>query len=387
MTMATTNNIFEEHKEKYWKAERKRKSELLLHVSTVTGMHRKACIRKFRRLQMRRYSHSEGRGRSTYYTPDVTAALKDVWEAGNEVCGELLHSVLHEYVNIFLRDDMWNHSDEATAKLRAMSEATVKRRVGSFMKARRKKSGISSTKPSSIKHLIPIFMGPWEGMPPGYGQIDTVRHSSSAGGDCVHTVNYTDAATLSVVPRAQWNKGEGETLQSIENIRSRMMIPMLGLHPDTGGEFVNYKILAWCGKEGIEMSRSRPNHKNDNMYVEERNGHVIRKEIGYITLDCKEAVDALNDFYEVLTPYLFHFVAIRRMIEKEKLSSRYRRVYEKRALTPYHRMQLHIGVSDETKQKLRAEHEKLNPLVLKKEMERRIKKVYDVQKRCGNRKS
>lgn len=385
--METKQEIFNTHKERYFKAHKALKSEILTYVSAVTRMHRKACVRKFRKLQIKDPLRNDGRGRETYYTPDVTAALKDIWEAGNEVCGELLHSVLKEYVDILLRDDMWGHGDEATAKLRVMSEATMKRRVGTFMKARRKKKGISSTKPSHIKHLIPIFMGPWEGMPPGYGQIDTVRHSTSASGDALHTTNYTDAATLAVIPRAQWNKGETETLRSIENIRSRMFSPLLGLHPDTGGEFVNYKVLAWCEKEGIHISRSRPNHKNDNMYVEERNGHVVRKEVGYITLDCREAVDALNNFYDILTPYLFHFVAVRRMIEKEKLSSRYRRVYEKRAMTPYQRMLDHTTVSPETKARLRQEHATLNPLVLKKEMERRMKKVYDVQKRYGNPKS
>ena len=42
------------------------------------------------------------------------------------------------------------------------------------------------------------------------------------------------------------------------------------------------------------------------MYVEERNGHVIRKTVGYVTLNCLEAVGALNGLYDVLTPYLIH---------------------------------------------------------------------------------
>jgi hypothetical protein len=51
---------------------------------------------------------------------------------------------------------------------------------------------------------------------------------------------------------------------------------------------------------GVEMSRSRPSHKNDNMCVEGRNGHVVRKCIGYIRTDCQEAVDALNEYYDAL---------------------------------------------------------------------------------------
>lgn len=69
-------------------------------------------------------------------------------------------------------------------------------------------------------------------------------------------------------------------------IQARMPFPWLGAHPDTGSEFINAFVYGWCQQEKIELSRSRPGKKNDNMYVEERNGHVIRKFIGYLRLDC-----------------------------------------------------------------------------------------------------
>src|ERR1035437_1349930 len=387
MTMTTKNDIFTEHSSQYWKAGKKEKGEILSHVCAVTKMHRKAAVRKFKSLQMRDPCKREGRGRSMYYTPDVTIALKDVWEDGDEVCGELLHPMIREYVGILKRDHMWKHGDEATGKLLAMSEATVKRRVGKFLKARKRRHGISDTKPSHLKHLVPIFIGPWDDKSPGHGQIDTVRHSNSASGDAVYTFNYTDAACLGIFPRAQWNKGQEATRGSMKSIKTTMYFPWLGAHPDTGSEFINEMVIAWCKESNIDFSRSRPNHKNDNMYVEERNGHVIRKTIGYITLDCREAVDALNDVYDILTPYRFHFVAVRRMIEKEKLSSRYRRVYEKKAMTPYQRILERRDVSKEVKERLRKAHDTLNPRTLKIELDRRVSRLYAVQKRFGNQKN
>jgi hypothetical protein len=284
---------------------------------------------------------------------------------------------------------MWKHDTEATGKLLGMSVSTMKRRVGGFMKARRRRKGISMTRPSHIKHLVPIFTGPWDDKPPGYGQLDTVMHSNSAGGDAVYTLNYTDAATMGVFPHAQWNKGQEATKEGLSCIADRMKkeyFPVRGVHPDTGSEFINYTVIPWCKENNIEMTRSRPNHKNDNMYVEERNGHVIRKTVGYITLNCREAVDALNELYEVLTPYLFHFVAVRRMISKERVGARYKRIYEKTPKTPYQRTLEHSAVSDEDKEKLRSVHTTLNPLVLKKEIEKRLRNVYDVQQRFGDRK-
>lgn len=387
MTMQTKNDIFNEHSSQYWKADKYEKGEILSHVCAVTKIHRKAAIRKFRFLQVKDPCKVEARGRSMYYTPDVTAALKDIWEDDDEVCGELLHPMITEYVEILKRDNMWKHSDEATGKLLAMSEATVKRRVGKFLHARRKRHGLSDTKPSHLKHLVPIFIGPWDDKPPGYGQIDTVRHSNSASDDAVYSFNYTDAESLGTFPRAQWNKGQEATRDSMKSIKKILYFPWLGAHPDTGSEFINEMVIAWCKESTIDFSRSRPNHKNDNMYVEERNGHVIRKMIGYITLNCREAVDALNDVYDISTPYRFHFVAVRRMIEKEKLSSRYRRVYEKKAMTPYQRILTHKDVGEEIKEKLRQSHALLNPRILRNEIARRVSRLYAVQKRFGNQRN
>lgn len=382
--METRNDIFKEHLPTYLKANKQVKGELLKHVCVVTGMHRKAVIRKFRVVQMRTAGRPERRGRREQYGADVTLALKTIWQAGNEVCGELLYPMINEYVSILTRDKLWSHTKSTTGKLLLMSMATVKRRIRNFQRIKRGNKGISDTKPSHLKQLVPIFTGPWKDKPPGFGQIDTVRHSNSASGDAVYTLNYTDTATLVVIPKAQFNKGQLATKTSMQAIKAYMPFPWLGAHPDTGTEFINHMVINWCAEEKIEYTRSRPNHSNDNMHVEERNGHVIRRTVGYIPLTCREAVDALNKLYDVLTPYLLHFVAVRRMTSKERVGSKYRRIYEKEAKTPYRRILEHAGVSKEVKTRLTAEHITLNPLLLKREIDSRLKTLYTTQKRYGN---
>src|SRR3989338_369974 len=223
MTMDTKKEVFQEHLGEYLKASRKEKGRILEALQIITEMHRKAVIRAFRREQMRdRMKPKKKAGRRIIYTPDTTAALKDIWKAGNEVCGELLHPMVAEYIEILKRDRMWNHGAEATEKLLHMSLGTMKQRVGEFFKIRRGRKGISATKPSTLKKLIPVFNGPWEDKPPGYGQIDTVVHcGSSLLGDMAYTLNYTDATTYLVIPRAQWNKGMEATRESMKAIKSR----------------------------------------------------------------------------------------------------------------------------------------------------------------------
>ena len=179
--MGTRNDIFQSHLQAYLVADKASKSKLLEHVGAITDMHRKAAIRKFKQLQLRSPSATTPkRGRPVTYTPDVTAALHDIWTAASEICGELLHPALAEYVAILKRDGMWQHGEETTAKLLTMGERTVKRRIAGFMTASRIHHGISATKPSQLKELIPIFIGPWRDKPPGYGQLDTVVHCGSS---------------------------------------------------------------------------------------------------------------------------------------------------------------------------------------------------------------
>lgn len=385
MTMKTKTDIFKEYLEAYLKANKEQKTLLLNHVCFITKMHRKASVRKFNRLQLNDPYANEQRGRREYYGPDVTIALKDIWETGNEVCGELLFPMINEYIDILIRDRKWKHGDGTTSKLRAMKLCTVKRRVHLFIKARGKRNGISTTSPSQLKRLIPTFSGPWRELPPGNGQIDTVIHKDTLLGNAVYTLNYTDSATCLCIPRAQWNKGQVATITSMKAIKELIPYPWLLAHPDSGSEFINKMAFDWCHEQKIKYVRSRSGRKNDNMYVEERNGHVIRKMVGYINLDCEEVVDALNEYYDVMTPYLMHFVCVRRMLGKEKVFSKYKRIYEKIPQTPYQRILEHSSVSKEIKEKLERKHMQLNPMILKQEMAKRLKKVYDIQRQFGNK--
>jgi hypothetical protein len=383
MTMSTKNNIFDEYQEEYLKANKKEKGKILDHVCFVTKIHRKSAIQRFKDLQHPK--EKKKRGRKTFYTIDTTIALKELWRISSHLCGELLHPIVREYVEILQRDELWSHNEETTEKLLLMSESTVKRRISNFVKIKRKKKGLSSTKPSLLKEIIPIFNGPWKEKSTGYGQVDTIVHcGSSLLGDMAYSLNFTDVSTLWIILRAQWNKGQLATRENMEYVKDNLPFPFLGAHPDTGSEFINWHLKNWCDENGIELTRSRPNRKNDNMHVEERNGHVIRKYLGYVRLDCRDVVEVLNELYEVLCRYLNHFIPVRRCLEKKRVGSKYVRKYEKISKTPYQRVLERDDVSDTVKSGLKEEHSNLNPLLLKTEIDRLVKKVYDVQKNCCN---
>lgn len=380
MTMASKNEIFREKLKIYLKGSKAEKQKILDHVCFVTGMHRKAAVRKFKRLQLKDSRLPESRGRPAYYTNDVNLALKEIWQAASEVCGELVHPIIPEYVAALKRDGMWLHGEETTAKLLQMSEGSVKLRVSGFMTGRKPSKGISATKPSKLKELIPIFIGPWKDKPPGYGQIDTVAHcGDTLIGSFAWTVNWTDVATLWGSRRAQRNKGQRATQANIEIIRDHLPFALLGIHPDTGSEFITWLLKGWTEEQGIEMTRSRPYHKDDNAYVEQKNGHVVRRFLGYSRFDCPDIITAMNDLYEALDVYLNHFVASRKLLQKTRDGAKYKKKYDK-GKTPYQRVLASRDIPDDVKAALKQEHEGLNPLLLKREIDRLISRTMRIQR-------
>jgi hypothetical protein len=351
-----------------------------------TKCHPKSVSRTFKRIQLAE-AKPERRGRPRYYDKAVTGALRDAWKAGDCACGELLHPMIQNYVEAMRKFGKWTHGDVATAKLFAMSERTVKRRVTAFRKENgEKKKGKSGTSPSALKNIIPIRKGPWKDTAPGDGQIDTVAHcGETLAGSFIWSLDYTDIATYWTVIRGQWNKGQEATKENVIAIRERLPFPLLAIHPDSGGEFINWFLKEWCDAEKIDLSRSEPYKKNDNMCVEERNGHVIRRYLGWERLDAIPTLPLVNELCDTVNLYVNHWKAVKRMISKERIGAKYKRTYEKRAMTPYERVLARSEITEEVKDKLRKEHETLDPLSLLRKIATLKKKIYEITKMARNR--
>ena len=138
-------------------------------------------------------------------------------------------------------------------------------------------------------------------------------------------------------------------------------------HLDCGSEFLNYYFLDETEKSRIDQTRSRSGKKNDNAFIAERTGHVVRKWIGSERYDTKAHVAALNAVYEKLDLYLNHFQAMRRCVKRERVGAKYVRVYDA-PQTPYARALAHKKISKLQKEKLSAQHALLNPVTLLKEI-------------------
>ncbi len=387
MIMATKHDVLKEELAGYLRAKRKEKEAILDRLETTVKMHRKAIVRRFKVLQTRKedYDWFDHRGRDVYYTPDCIEALHDVWTISHELCAERLHPILHEYVDILIRDNMWHHSDEATGKLQAMSVGTMKKHTQSFDRIV-SGGGRNMTKPSSLKEVIPVRRGPWENPEPGRGEIDTVAHCGNDGsGEYGFTLQYTDVSLLWCFLEAQMGKGKKDTVDSMQRIYERSPFPLEWIDPDSGSEFINWYMNGWCKERKIIMTRIRPGMKNDHGRIEQKNDKNVRKCAGYIRIDTKERLAVLKEMYKILEIYINHFLPSMMCIKKIRYNiSHSSRKYDL-AKTPYQRFMEHKKISRESKEQMRRFHQTLNPKVLHDELLKLRKLLFKGAKFTKNR--
>jgi len=378
MDMVTITKIFKEHKDDYVKGTKQQKQAILDHVCAITGITRKAAIRKFRTLQTRLegINYHDRRGRPVYYTKDVTDALRYLWEIASGICAERLHAGREEYLGPLIRDGMWPYGDVATGKLRAMSIGTMKSRITQF--ERTVQGGARShTKPSDLKEVIPVRRSPWDDPPPGVGEIDTVHHSgNTAEGRYASTVQYTDVSLTWCLLEAQMGLGKQETREHIEAMVERLPVPLQWLDPDTGSEFINWHLDGWCRERDIEMTRIRPGKKDDHGRIEQKNSTNVRQFTGYIRIDTDRKLRELRELLSVLEVYINHFLPSMKCVKKVRTNAAHSsRTYDT-PQTPFRRLMEHPDIPKQVKRDQQAYHDTLNPKTLHDEIIRLRRKLF-----------
>lgn len=376
MTMKTKHEVIEDALHEYLKAGKEEKGKILDRLEDTTKMHRKAIIRRLRALQTRKegYDWNDKRGRRVYYTPDVTEALRFVWDVSHELCAERLHAIVGEYVTALKKD--WAFNDEVTGKLLSMSIGIMKERISHFEKVV-SGGGRCMTKPSDLKEIIPVRRGPWENPPPGFGEIDTVAHCGNTGeGGFACTVQLTDICLTWCFLEPQMGKGKAETLESIKAMYERSPYELLGLDPDSGSEFINWNIKDWCDTKKIELTRIRPGMKNDHGHIEQKNDKNVRKFAGYIRIDTDDRLEKLRDMAKVLETYINHFLPSMKCVEK----IRYNITHSSRKYdvpkTPYRRFMEHPKIPPKAKETMKTFHDTLNPKTLHDQVLRARKELF-----------
>lgn len=378
--------ILESLREKYHRASKKGKSEILNEVCQQFSCHRKHAIRMLKKGKPGRKAAPLRRGRkSKYDTPEFLGRLHKVRRVMEFRNAEVIKANMVEWLP-FIEQHYGSLEGEVRAKLLTISASTMKRY---FKRAREQAGhGLSTTRPASILRTeIPIRTDSfWDETAPGKLACDTVGHcGNSTQGEYISSLDMVDPVTHWTAQRAVWSKGALGVLQATKEIEAGLPFKLIGLHVDNGTEFVNNhfrrEFLDKSVRGPFAFTRSRAYHKNDNCHVEQKNWSVVRRYFGYDRLDFQELVPMMNDLYaNELYLYLNHFCRTFKLCQKIAIKSRYRRVYGAPE-TPYERVLSNPHVPQSIKDQLKLTHEGLDPVALKITIEHKLRKIFHTWRR------
>ena len=381
--------VTREYKPRYQKASKKEKRAILDEYVKLTGYHRKSAVRllctkpvkqvmiylngKAVKIKPDKKRPSNRKGKRIY-NDEVIDCLRLVWTFFWYKCGKILCPLMRQQMTSIARWPAFNITGEIAEKLMKISPATIDRYLKKDKLALKLK-GKSLTKPlKSLKSLIPVrsFYTAEERKKPGFWQTDTVHHcGQSTIGHYVHSLTATDVCSGWIELRSLLNNAQKWSFEALSDIRNTTLLPVLEFHPDNGSEFINQYTEAWCRKEGIAFTRSRSQKKNDNCFIEQKNGAVVREYVGYDRLEGVEEQKLLADIYHHLPPLLNFFMPTRRLKSKTRVGSREIRVYDE-PRSPFQRLIESAEVSQELKDSLLKQIALYNPVELQQNVNKAI---------------
>jgi hypothetical protein len=217
---------------------------------------------------------------------------------------------------------------------------------------------------------IPVKLpNEWDRQTPGNLQLDFVAHcGQSAAGHFLYTLSVADIASGWWEAQGLLGRSQYAALEAFKATRKRLPFRVREIHPDNDSALINDLIYSWCRERNIAMSRSRPLHKNDNAWVEQRNWTHVRKIVGYRRLDTQTQLQLLNALYADLTLYKNLFQPVIKLAEKRRTSGKLHRVYSP-PITPYHWLMQSRRLSPVNRKRLRQLYETTNPAELKRRID------------------
>ena len=389
LNMKEKQAVTREYKGRYQKTTKKEKKALLDEFIKLTGYHRKYAVRllgakptkqvmfytdgKAVKLKPEKKRPSNRKGKRIY-NDEVIACLRLVWRFFWFKCGKILAPLMRQQMSFIARWKAFGITPEIAERLEKISPASIDR----YLKKDKENLKVkvkSLTKPiDSLKSRIPIrtFYSSHERKTPGFWQTDTVHHCGQATyGHYILSLTATDVFSGWIEPRSLLNNAHSWTFKALSDIRGSVPLPVLEFHSDNGSEFINNATEAWCKKEGIAFTRSRSHKKNDNCFVEQKNGAVIREYVGYDRLEGLQEQALLAAIYRPLAPLLNFFMPTQRLKSKTRVGSKEIKVYDE-PRSPFQRLMDSAELPQGTKDSLEKQISLYNPVELQHNVNKAI---------------
>lgn len=375
MSLKARQELTSSIRTRYQQASYQEKQKILDQYVSVTSYHRKAAIRI---LRAQPSAQKKPRICKVKYDATVKAVVEQVWQIANRICGKRLVPLLTELIPALEKFGHLALEAEVRAKVLALSPATADRLLHDIRKKEKRSKG-TTRRGKLLKSQVPLrTFSEWEEVKPGFLEADLVAHcGESMGGQFLNTLTLVDVASGWTECLAVLCKEQHLVLEGLKKGRALLPFPLLGVDTDNGTEFLNEVWLRYCQQEELTFTRSRPYRKNDQCFVEQKNGAVVRRMIGYDRYEGSAACEKLGELYGVLRLYQNYFQPSMKLLGKKRTGAKVSKKYEA-AQTPYQRLLKSEAVSEEEKEKLRQEYAKLDPLRLYQEIVRKQEAFWDL---------
>lgn len=361
--MGTRDELLEAVAVRYRAATRAEKGRILTEFADISGYHRKHAERLLRRDHV--VDRSRPRPERRIYDDAVREALVVLWEAGDRICGKRLKPLIPLLIPAMERHGHLTLDETVRLRLLEISAATIDRvlapaRAGASGGGRRR-----NAHSSAVRRSVPVrTFADWNDPAPGYMEADLVAHSGpSASGSFVQTLTLTDVATGWTECAPLLFREQHLLSEVMTALCPALPFPLLGFDTDNDSVFMNETIKDWCEAAQVAFTRSRPYRKNDQVHVEQKNGAVVRRMVGYRRYAGIAAATELAHLYRYMRLYVNFFQPSFKLMEKTRDGARVTKRYHS-PLTPFQSVQAHPAVAQEAKDALAAQFGQLDPVVL-----------------------
>ncbi|MGP0094990.1 MAG: transposase [Xanthobacteraceae bacterium] len=302
-----------------------------------------------------------------------------LWEASDRVCGKRLKVMIPTLLPALERHGRLELSKADRVLVLEVSATTIDRQLVDTKIAaaggKRRRVGFYS----AIRREVPIrTFNDWNDPAPGFCEVDMVAHGgTSVAGAFIQTLTMVDVATGWTECMPLVTRESGFVVQAMERAQSLFPWLVLGADFDNDSAFMNDVVVPWCREQKIEVTRSRAYKKNDQAFVEQKNGAVVRRLVGYGRFEGIDTARVLVRLYAASRLHTNFFQPSFKLKEKRREGAKVIKRYHAPA-TPYARALAHPMVTEAVKKRLREQYRTLDPVAL-------LAEIRAAQEELGNR--
>src|SRR6202008_3556422 len=299
------------------------------------------------------------------YGATIKDALTALWEASDRVCGKRLKVMIPILLPALEQHGRLQLGQPDRDRVLAISAATIDRLLGDVKVAasggRRRRAGFYS----AIRREVPIrTFNDWDSPPPGFCEVDMVAHGgTSVAGSFIQTLTMVDIATGWTECLPLLTRDGSLVVEAMKHVQSLFPWLLRGVDFDNDSAFMNDVVVAWCHEQKLEVTRSRAYKKNDQAFVEQKNGAIVRRLMGYGRFEGTGTARVMARLYAAARLYVNFFQPSFKLKEKRREGAKVIKRYHAPA-TPLERALAHRKVTKAVKTRLRNMHRTLDPVAL-----------------------